>query len=231
MKTQTPRKFSIKEIHAAGLTLEQVRTHKLLVDKRKKGMSAENISYLKSLGIPPQYTGPIPQPRVKKTQLPKQRKAHVKKPKQVTKSAAKPAVKPVKKATTKTTTKPTTKPTTKVTTKPKAKAKTETKPAPKPVTKVTTKPKAKSETKPVKVEEKNSFNKIESKSLDPKVQEAIANIFQDTPLFSKKADLLEAIEKHTAKLTELKPDQLLNRLKNENIIKYSRTAPRGYSLN
>ncbi|WP_457557223.1 hypothetical protein [Candidatus Harpocratesius sp.] len=217
MKTQVPQKFSLKEIRAAGLTLDQVRKHKLLIDKRRKGMDNERITYLKSLGIPAQYTGPKPQPPKIKTRIPKKRKVQIKKPKTVevktivkpksgSKSAKKPAVKP------------------------------KVKPSVKPVKKTIEKPVEKPAKKPTKKqteksEEKNTFTKDTSKSLDPKVQDAISKIFKDTPLFTKKSDLLEAIEKHVASITDMNTNQIFDKLKNENIIKYSRTAPRGYSLN
>lgn len=189
MKTQVPQKFSLKEIRAAGLTLDQVRKHKLSIDKRRKGMDNERITYLKSLGIPAQYTGPKPQPPKIKSRIPKKRKVQIKKPKTVEiKTTVKPktSIKVKSTATSKSTVKPksrstsTKKPAVKSTVKPSVK------PVEKPIEKPVEKP-AKEPTKKQteKSEEKNTFTKNPSKSLDPKVQDAISKIFKDTPLFTK----------------------------------------------
>lgn len=219
MDPKNPRKFSINEIHAAGLTIDQIRKQKLLVDKRRKGLREKYITYLKSLNLPAQFKGKVPEAKISKQKAPRKKVKKKPQPKAnpISKTAPKPkpAAKPAQKPVSKPTTKPTLKP----------KSKKSAKPEPKPAA-----PAKMEKKKEIKETSAPKTEKSTVTGIDPKVQEVVVKIFEETPLFPKKDILLETFEKKLSGLTDMKPEKILNTLKDANLIKYSRTAPRGYSM-
>ncbi|MHA1521460.1 MAG: hypothetical protein ACTSVZ_05110 [Promethearchaeota archaeon] len=236
------KKFSIFEIRAAKLTVDQLKKNNLLLDRRRKTLNPKNVEYLKQLGLPEQYTGPAPKAKVH-VKAPKKGKPAPSKP-SPSKAKAKPKPKPKKE-------KPVSKPAKaakkKVVEKKKVEKKTaEKKPAEKKKVEGKT-----AETKPIekkkvekKTAEKKSVEKKEeaekkkatssgskTKEVEPNVLQAVAALFEATPLFAKKLDLMEAFETKIAGLSKLSATQIFESLKNKEILVYSRTAPRGYSLN
>lgn len=225
MDNPTLIKFSLKEIRAAGLTLDQMREKNLTVDKRRKSMVSDNIEYLKSLGLPTQYSGPTPQIKQRKKPTASPSKKVI---------SPKPSIKKVEKPVQPKKAKSVSKPKVKEVAKPEKviEPKAEKKVTPKPEEVVKPKPVSKKKDKESpKPSEKTTFEKIQSKSLDPKLEQAISHLFATTPLFDKKSDLIDALEEHVANLSEMDSNQIFDTLKDENIIKYSRSSPRGYSLN
>ena len=252
------RKFSISEIHTAKLTIDQMKKKNLVVDRRRNSLNQKNVEFLKQLGLPAQYTGPTPKlkerskaptrSKDKSSTMPKSKQG----PSKPSPKEAKPSAKKEKSAPKpdKTPQKPVEKKV--VEKKPAEKKVVEEKPAEKkvveekPVEKkaVEKKPAEKNivEEKPVEkpvVEEKPVEKKAVEKKpvpsadgtmVEPNVLEAVAALFETTPLFANKNDLMEVLETKVAGLSKLTATKIFDILKEKNIIEYSRTAPRGYSL-
>ncbi|MHA1673135.1 MAG: hypothetical protein ACTSYI_05855 [Promethearchaeota archaeon] len=229
------KKFSIFEIRAAKLTMDQIKKKDLVFDRRRKTLNPKNVEYLKQLGLPEQYTGPGPKAKVH-VKAPK--KFRGKTPEKPAPSKTKPKAKKEKKAP-----KPAKIPKKPAAKKPAEKKKIEKKAAEK---KPVEKKKVEKKTVEKKKVEKNTVEKkkiekktVEKKSsamaadktVEPNVLQAVVALFEATPLFDKKPDLMEAIEAKVAGLSKLTAAQIFDSLKIKEIIHYSRTAPRGYSLN
>ena len=96
---------------------------------------------------------------------------------------------------------------------------------------VVSKPKVKKIVKPKaavkKVEKPKAAVKKDEK---PSLQEAVKNIFEKVPLYEKKGDLINALEQYVVPIANMPANALFDKLKDEEIINYSRAKPRGYSL-
>ncbi len=227
------KKFSLFEIRAAKLTMDQIKKNNLVFDRRRKTLNPKNVEYLKQLGLPTQYTGPDPKAKVHVKAPTKSRSKSAPSKPAPSKAKAKPKAKKEKKAPkpAKTPKKPVEKKKVEKKAAEKklvAKKAVEKKPVEKKKVEKKTVEKKKVEKKAV---EKKSSPMAADKKVEPNVLQAVAALFEATPLFAKKPDLMEAIEAKVAGLSKLTATQIFDSLKNKDIILYSRTSPRGYSLN
>jgi DNA polymerase III gamma/tau subunit len=97
----------------------------------------------------------------------------------------------------------------------------------KPVEKPVVKPKPKkiapkTPVQSIKVEDKSKS------SLPSNVEKAVKNIFKLVSIYGKKEDLMKAIEEHVVPIADMTANKIFNTLKDEELILYSRSAPRGW---
>jgi hypothetical protein len=63
-----------------------------------------------------------------------------------------------------------------------------------------------------------------------KVKIAVKTMFEDVERYPRKADLMEALEKHVAPHVDENIKKVYKTLRDKEILNYSRSKPRGYSL-
>lgn len=112
---------------------------------------------------------------------------------------------------------------------------------------ISTEKKAKSTKKKVKPSPKKAPIKVEKiEELDQSIEDecapvdspeeilmdsAVKVVFEKQPVYGSKAALLKALEEHVCPIADATPEEVFKTLKDGNVIQYSRSSPRGYSLN